>query len=76
MSDVKSLPRNEEASAGGNSFARQGGVIAQQSLAIHVSRITGCAISTNSPSGWFYRDHRWSLINKTVVLIKQMCGPT
>ena len=51
----------EEALEGGCSFARQGGLIARQNLAIHVSRITCRAICTNLPSGGFYQDHRWSL---------------
>ena len=38
MSGVKSVFRHEEASAGGGSFAPQGGLIARQSLAICVSR--------------------------------------
>ena len=64
MSGVKSVSRHEEASGGGRSFARQGDLIAQQDLAIPVSRATCQAISTNLPSGWFYQDHKtnqWSL---------------
>ena len=83
MSGGKSVSRHKEASAGGGSFAPQGGsfapqggLIARQNLAIRVSRTTCLAISTNSSSGWFYQDHRWSLINEYVVLIKQICGPT
>ena len=45
-------------------------------LAICVSRTHCSAFSTNLPSGWFYQGHRWSLINKSVVLIKQIWGPT
>ena len=40
MSGVKSVSRHEEALAGGGSFAPQGGLIAQQNLAICVSRTT------------------------------------
>ena len=90
MSGVKSVSRNKEASAGGGSFAPQGGsfapqggsfapqggLIARQNLAICVSRTTCLAISTNFSSGWFYQDHRWSLRNVYVVLIKRICGPT
>ena len=90
MSGLKSVSRHVEASANGGSFppqggsfalqggsfAPQGGQIAQQNLAIHVSRTTCLTISTNLPSGWFYQDHRWSLINEYVVLIKRICGPT
>ena len=36
MSGVKSVSSHEEASGGGGSFARQGGLIARQNLAIHV----------------------------------------
>ena len=75
MSSMKSVSRHEEAWAGGGSFAPQGGLIARQNLAIRVSRTTCLAISTNLSSGWFYQDHMWSLINKYVVLIKQICGP-
>ena len=49
MCGVTSVSRHE-ASAGGGSFARQGGLIAQQNLAICVSR----EICTILPSGWFY----------------------
>ena len=76
MSGVKSVSRQEEASAGSGYFAQQDGLIAQHNLAIRVSRTTCCAISTNLPSGWFYQDHMWTLINKYVVLIKQICGST
>ena len=69
MSGIKSVSRHEEASAGSGPFLGQGGLIAQQNLA-------NCDISTNLPSGWFYQDHRWSLINKYVVLIKPICGST
>ena len=79
MSGVKSVSRHEEASAGGGSFAPQGGsfapqggLIARQNLAIRVSRTTCLAISTNLPSGWFYQDYRWSLINKYAVLIEKI----
>ena len=41
-------------------------------LAICVSRTHCSAFSTNLPSGWFYQGHRWSLINKSVALIKQI----
>ena len=40
MSGVKSVSRHEEASAGGGSFAQQGGLIARQNLAICVSKTT------------------------------------
>ena len=83
MSGVKSVSRHKEASAGGGSFAPQGGsfapqggLIARQNLAIRVSRTTCLTIRTNLSSGWFYQDHRWSLINESVVLIKRICGPT
>ena len=76
MSGVKSVSRHKEASAGGGSFAPQGGLIARQNLAICVSRTTFLAISPNLPSGWFYQDHRWSLMNVSVVVIKRICGPT
>ena len=45
MSGVKSVSRHEEASAGGGSFAQHGGLIAQQNLAILVSRTTCPEIS-------------------------------
>ena len=45
MSGVKSVSRHEEASAGGGSFAQHGGLIAQQNLAIRVSRTTCPEIS-------------------------------
>ena len=76
MSGVKSVSRHEETSENCGSFARQGNQIARQNVAIHVSKIICCANIINLPSGWFYQDHRWSLINKPVVLIKQICGPT
>ena len=83
MSGVKSVSRNEDAFAGGGSFlpqggsfAPQGGLIARQNLAIRVIRTTCLTISTNLSSGLFYQEHRWSLINESVVLIKQICGPT
>ena len=76
MSGVTSVSRYEEASVGGGSFKRQGGLIARHNLASCVSRTTCLAISTNLPSGWFYQDHRWFLINESVVLIKQISGPT
>ena len=60
MSGVKSVSRHEEASGGGGSFAQQGGLIARQNL----------------PSGWFCQDHRWSLKTESVLLIKQINGPT
>ena len=44
MFGVKSVSQHEKASAGGGSFARQGGLIGQQNLAICVSRTTCCAI--------------------------------
>ena len=44
MSRVKSVSRRKEASAGGGSFAPQGGIIAQQNFAIRVSRTTCLAI--------------------------------
>ena len=46
MSGVKSVSRHKEASAGGGSFAPQGGLIARQNFAIRVSRTTCLAIST------------------------------
>ena len=67
MYGVKSVSRHEEASAGGGSFVPQSGWIAQQNLAIRVSRTTCFAIITNFPSEWFYQDHRWSLIYKYVI---------
>ena len=73
---MKSVSRHKEVSAGGGSFAQQGGLIARQSLSICVSRTTCCAISNNLSLRWFYQDHRWFLINKYVVLIKLICGPT
>ena len=79
MGGVKSASRHEEASAGGGSFAPQGGsfapqggLIVRQNLAIHVSRTTCLTVSINLSSGWFYKDPRWSLINESVVLIKQI----
>ena len=60
---VKSVSKHEEASAGGGSFSRPGGLNAQQNLAICISRNTCHAIVTNFSSGWFYQNHRWSLIN-------------
>ena len=39
MSGVTSVSRYEEASVGGGSFKRQGGLIARHNLAICVSRI-------------------------------------
>ena len=57
-------------------FARQGGIIAQQNLAICVSGNTSLKISINLPSGWFYQDHRCSLIIKSVVLIKKISDPS
>ena len=57
------------------SFAGQGGLTAQHNFAICLSRDACLAISTNLLSGGFYEDHRWSLINESVVLIKQICGP-
>ena len=50
MTGLKSVSRHEEASAGGGSFAQQGGIIAQQNLVIGVSRTTCCSISTNEVS--------------------------
>ena len=75
MYGVKSVSRHEETSVGGGTFVPQGGLIARHNLAIRVRRTTCLAISTNLPSGWFYQDHRWSLINKSVVLKKRICGP-
>ena len=66
----------QEALASCGSFAPQGGLIARQNLAICVRRNTCIAISTNLPSGWFYQDHRWSLINESVVIIKPIFGPS
>ena len=68
MSGVKSVSRHKK--------APQGGLIARQNLAICVSRTTCLAISTNLSSGWFYNYHRGSLINKDLVLLTQICGPT
>ena len=76
MSGLKSVSRHEEASAGGGYFAPQCGLIAKQNLAICVSRTTCLAIITNLPSGVSYKDHGWSLMNESVVLIKQICGST
>ena len=76
ISGVKSVSRHQEASAGGGSIAPQGGLIAQQILAICVSRTTCLAIGTNFPSRWLYQDHRCSLIKELVVLIKWICSPT
>ena len=76
MSGVKSVSGHKEASAGGGSFAPQGGLIARQNFDIRVSRTTCLTISTNLSSEWFYQDPWWSLINKYLVLIKQICGPT
>ena len=72
---MKCVSRYGEASAGGGSFAGQGGLIARQNLAICVSRTTRHSIITNLPSGWFYQDYMCSLINESVVLIKQIYGP-
>ena len=71
---MKSVSRYEKASDGGDSFAQQGCLIAQQNLPVCVNRTTCSAIITNLPSGWFYQYHTWSLINKSVVLIKRICG--
>ena len=51
------------ASAGGSSFAQQGGLIARQNLAIHVSRTTCRAISTNLSLGWLV-DWLVGILNK------------
>ena len=61
MSGVKSVSKHEEGSAGGGSFVPQGGLIAQQNLAICVSRATCLTMCTNFLLGRFYQDHRWSL---------------
>ena len=74
LSGVKSVSRHEEASDGGDSFAQQGGIIAQQNLPIFVSRTMSSTIITNLPSEWFHQHPTWSLINKSVVLIKRICG--
>ena len=76
MPGVKCVSRHEEASSGGGSFAPQGSLTARQNLAVCVSRTTCLAISTNLSSGWFYQDHRWSVLNEYVVLIKRIFGPT
>ena len=47
MSGVKYVSKQEGASAGGGSFAPQGGLIARQNLAIHITRTMCHAISTN-----------------------------
>ena len=46
MSDVKSVSKHNDATAGGGSIAQHGGLIAQQNLAIHVIRNTSLIIST------------------------------
>ena len=51
MSGVKSVSRHKEASVGGGSFARQGGLIARQNLAICVSKIICLVIGNNLSSG-------------------------
>ena len=53
MSGMKSVSRHKQASAGGGSFAQEGGLISKHSLAIHVCRTTcRCrAMSTNLLSG-------------------------
>ena len=53
-----SVSRHEEALGGGGSFARKGGQVALQNLAICVSRTTCPAISTYLVSEWFYHNHR------------------
>ena len=63
LTGERSVSRHEEASADDGSVAGQGGLIGKHIWAICVGRTTCCAISTNSPSGWFYQDDRWSLIN-------------
>ena len=69
MSGVNYASRHQEASAGA-------GWIAQHNLAIPFSRTTCGANGTNLPPKWLYQDRRWSLIYETVVLIKQIHGPT
>ena len=76
MSGVNSVSRYEEASAGGGSFAPQGGLISWQNLVIHVSRTSWRAITNNLSSSWCYQYSRWSLINKSVVLLNQIYGST
>ena len=63
MSGVKSVSRHEEALEDDGSFARQGGLIARQNLATHVSRNACHASTTILPSGWFYQNQRLSLKN-------------
>ena len=65
MSGVKSVSRNEEASAGDGYFSQPGGLIAQHNSAICAGRTTCCAISTNLPLGLFNQDHMWTLIIKS-----------
>ena len=66
MSGVKSVSRYQEASARGGSFARQGGLIAQQNLVICFNRITCHAIATR-----VVRPRPQGVLNKSVVLHKQ-----
>ena len=65
MSGVKFISRHEKATACGDSFAQQVGLIAQQYLDIHGSRTACCAISTNFSFWRLYQDHRW-FFNKRV----------
>ena len=51
MSGVNSVSRYEEASAGGGSFAPQGGIISWQNLAIHVSRTTCHQVGATNTAG-------------------------
>ena len=64
MSGAKSVSRHEEASASGGSFAPQGGLIAQQNLAIRVGKTTCHGIVI-----------RVVLPRPQVVLNKRICGP-
>ena len=59
---MKSVSRHEEASAGGGSFAPQGGLIAQYNIAICVTKTT-CLVN------------RAVLPRLQVVLNKQIGGP-
>ena len=60
LSSAKYVFRKKKASAGGGSFAGQGGLTAQHNLAICLSRDTCLPISTNLSQ---------------VILNKQICGP-
>ena len=70
MSGVKAVSRHEEDSASGGSFTQQGGLIAQQDLAIFVMQLVPICHqggSTNSTGG----------PNKGICgPMKQICGPT